>query len=308
MELSVVIVNYNVRNVLEECLSSFYAYVRGISFEVILIDNNSTDGSVQMVKEKFPEVILLQNHTNTGFAAASNSGLIIARGKYILLLNPDTRLKDDSILKMLEFIKPKKANVVVGPRLLNADRSFQHSAFKDRQLLDVFTEAIGLNRLPGFTHSLEGCSSPRRVDALCGAAMLFSAEILKSAGLLDENLHWAEDRDFCLRVRQGGGAIYYFPEASIIHHQGVSAKKNLKIFYSNYHLSRLKYIKKHKHLFQVVLAELLIFFHFLSRIIIFIFLFPFSRSCRNQMRAYIEAFRKNINYIFRFPKPTISSL
>ena len=299
MELSIVIVNYKVKDILDECLCSIFENLKGINFEIILVDNDSCDGSIQMLTEKYAEVLVLQNNINVGFASASNQGMKIASGDYILLLNPDTRFQDASFLKMWNFIRKKKRNCIVGPKLLNKDGSLQYSAFKDKPFRSVFTEATFLNRLFGSDYFLDKQDAPGFVDSVFGAAMLFSRDLLNSVGYFDEDLLWAEDIDLCCRVREAGGSVYYFPETTIVHHGGVSSEKNLKYFYSNYHIGRFKYIVKHRSFFYVIFSEAFILFHFFSRIMILAFLFPFFGSRRMEMSAYLSALKKNIRYILR---------
>src|SRR3989338_9627627 len=152
MELSVIIVNWNTKKLLEDCLKSIFKYTKGVSFEIIVVDNGSRDGSPKMVKNKFPQVKLIPNKENLGFTKANNQGIKIAKGKYILLLNSDTYLTENSFRKLLD--KARSIGESLGsllPFLLNKDRSIQQSAGFSPHLLQVFWWMTFIDDLPGGT-------------------------------------------------------------------------------------------------------------------------------------------------------------
>jgi len=272
-ELSVVIVNYNVKPLLRLCVTSLYEHIRGISFEVVVVDNHSTDGSNEMIRDEFPQVKLIKNNYNAGFAHANNHGIAVSEGNCILVLNPDTVFIDDSFFGMLDFVKEKGGNVLVAPRLLNTDGSLQNNVWRDLTVGFVILELFFLDRLFTFNYPIENYTQPQRVDYVTGAAMLFSKNLVERVGVFRPVLFWVEDVDLCFRIRQNGGEVYYFPGTSIVHHGGQSSRKELQLFYSNANLSKVKYFRKKGRLYGLigglavlgfVLSRLLFFFIFVS--------------------------------------------
>lgn len=296
--LSIVIVNYNVKEHLAKCLDSIYEHVKEISFEIIIIDNNSNDGSSDLIKQKYPEILVLRNDFNAGFSAANNQGISIARGEYIFLLNPDTCMIDDSFIKMFEFLKQKGKNVLVSPRLVNTQGKIEHSAWKAIGVTDILWESVLFNQFFDNKYPVSKYISPQIIETATGAALLFSKDIIKDVGYLDDELFWSEDDDFCLRIRQNGGSIYYFPGTTIKHHGKQSSLKNMKIAYANANISKMKYYKKHHSTFKAFLAKFFTFIRITIRLFILSFLFPFKMEYRQQLFAYSYTFKIFFKYLF----------
>lgn len=225
--LSVIIVNWNVRDLLAECLRSLFAHIASPAVEVIVVDNDSHDGSVDLLKNEFPQVTLIENEDNIGFARANNQGIRRALGRYILLLNPDTIWMDDSLTRMVSFMDGHPEVGVAGPRLLNADRkSIQYWGARRLPLpLDTFIEYTKLDRLFPL-NQLAGRylmtdwdhADSREVECLSGACLLIRRETIEEVGLLDEGYPlYFEDTDWCHRVGLTGRQLYYFADAQLVH-------------------------------------------------------------------------------------------
>lgn len=242
MELSIIIVSYNVKEELLKCIGSIFTYLKEIRLEIIIIDNNSSDGTVKIVNSKFPSVTCISNASNVGFSEANNQGIRVSLGDYILLLNPDIYLYDDSLKAMLDYIKTRDDNELLSPRLLNSDNTIQTSAWKDKGLFVMLLELV---RIFIDEYPLNKFTTPQQVDNVAGAAMLFKRTLIGKIGFLDSELFWMEDFDYCYRLRKKGGKVIYFPGASIVHYGGKSTDKNLKIAYANANVSKLKFYKKH---------------------------------------------------------------
>lgn len=294
MELSIIIVSHNVKELLSECIDSIYTHLGSIEFEILIIDNNSADGTCEALRQKFNRVHIIANNSNVGFSEANNQGIRIVKGEYILLLNPDTKLIDSSLLQLLEYAKINRNNIIA-PRLLNADGSVQVSAWKDKTLLVMKLELFRMfiDRYP-----LVQYNTPTEVANVAGAAMLFHRSIIDTIGNLDNNLFWMEDFDFCYRVREVGGKVIYYPASSIIHHSGASKQKNLSIAYANANISKLKFYKKHFSVFSLFMAEIIIFLHILSRLTLFALLALLNGSARKQFKAYVFTLKKYFRYVF----------
>ncbi len=295
MELSIIIVSYNVKDLLIDCIESINRFFEDISYEIIVVDNNSDDGTIDDVCLRFPQVVFIQNRHNTGFSAANNQGIKISKGDFILLLNPDTYFIDNSVKRMLDYIKSQGDNVIMSPRLLNADRSLQVSAWKDKTILVMTMELI---RIFIDRYQLRSFTTPMQIDNVAGAAMLFPKTVVNNIGFLDDDIFWMEDFDFCYRLRKGGGKVMYFPGASIVHYGGGSTDRNLNIAYANANISKLKFYKKNFSFVSALLASLVILAHILSRLFFFMLLSPFHSMFRKWVKAYIYTIKKYFRFIF----------
>lgn len=209
LDLSIIIVTTNNRKILEECLGSIYKNTHKISFEIIVTDNASTDGSQQMIKTQFPRVKLIENRENAGFNPASNQGLRIYQGRYGMLLNNDTVVKADALDRMVEWMEKNPKAGACGPRLLNTDGTPQ--------------------RQGGLFSRIHKLDKPTEVDFVIGAALLVRREVIDKVGLMDENLFfYNDDLDWCIRIRKAGYKIYLLPQIEIVHYGGYSSKRAFK--------------------------------------------------------------------------------
>ncbi|MFH1004349.1 MAG: glycosyltransferase family 2 protein [Bacteroidota bacterium] len=296
--VSIVIVNYNVKELVLKCISSVLNSEL-MNAEVIVVDNNSSDESVKAIKQLFPKVIVIDNKDNKGFSAANNQGIFIAKGKYILLLNPDTEVQKKSLQKMIEFMKNNSSQIILAPQLLNSDGSLQISAWRFPSVSEIILETFYIHRLFRISEYHPNIFQDTfKAEGLSGAAMMFSKETINKTGMMDENLFWMEDIDLCYRNKKSGGMNIYFPEAKIIHHTGASAKQNFRITISNQLLSKLKFFKKHYGLFSMIFASIFILIHIFFRIIVLFLLSPFSKTFRLKSYAYIFSLLIFFKYIF----------
>ncbi len=244
IRVSVIIVNYNVRDLLRQALCSIQRSLTNIQSEVIVVDNNSVDGSVSMLAQEFPMVIIIANHSNVGFSAANNQGIRIAKGEYLFILNPDTLVEEDTVGVLVDFMESHEDAGAVGCRILNPDGTF---ALESRRSFP--TPAIAFYRMTGMSRLFPRSKIFGRynltflpedqvttVDALSGSCMfLRKAALIKSkeshtgkevAGLFDEDFFmYGEDLDLCCRIQTAGWSIYYVPTTQIIHYKGESTKK-----------------------------------------------------------------------------------
>ncbi len=260
IELSIIIVNYNVKDFLEQTLISVKKALKGILSEIIVVDNASSDGSTVLMRQKYPDVTLVDNSENLGFAKGSNQGLRLARGKYLVLLNPDTIVQEGTFKKMLMFYKKHPDTGMVGCKILNPDGTLQLACRRSFPTPWVaFTKLSGLSylfpksRLFG-KYNLTYLDPDRscEVDAISGSFMMLHRKILKDVGYLDEAFFlYGEDLDWCYRIRENGWKVQYSPETAIIHFKGESSKRaqfdHLKVFYRAMSLFAQKHFK-HKYL------------------------------------------------------------
>jgi GT2 family glycosyltransferase len=249
MDLSVIIVNWNTKDLLLQCLKSVYQAVCGIEKEVFVVDNGSIDGSMPVARERFPETNLIENPKNLGFAKANNQAMGLSTGEYILLLNPDTLVTNGAIEKLVSFMKAHPEAGGAGVQLLNSDGTRQNSIANFPSLA---TELINKSLLrwlfpkifPGKERSY---SEPIEVESVIGACMILRREAMEQVGGLDEDYFlFLEETDWCYRIRKAGWKIYHIPQAEIYHFQGKSAEieeKNAKV---EYYRSRYLFFKKNK--------------------------------------------------------------
>ncbi len=254
MDLSIIIVNYNVKEFIQNLLHSIVKAAVGIKYEVIIIDNASNDGSVEFIKEKFPDVKLIINSVNNGFSRANNQGLLIAEGEYLLLLNPDTLLREDTLNKMIAFFKSTPDAGLAGCKILNPDGTLQLAC--RRSFPGPWTSFCKVTGLSSFfpknrifaRYNLTYLDENQtyEVDAVSGSFMMLKKEIYKKIGGLDEQFFmYGEDLDLCYRIQKAGYKVFYVHSTQIIHYKGESTKRSgideTKIFYEAMNL----FVKKH---------------------------------------------------------------
>jgi GT2 family glycosyltransferase len=223
------------------------------SIEIILVDNASTDGSVEMVRSEFPQMRLIVNEGNPGFAVANNQGISVARGRYVLLLNPDTEVLGDALLKMVAFADKNPDVGVVGPQLLNADGSVQSSRRRFPTLATAFFESTWLQpcaprRLLERYYVLDRADDEvLDVDWVKGAALMARREAIDRVGLLDERFFmYSEELDWCRRFRDGGWRVVYLPTAQVVHFEGKSSEQVIPVRHIHFQTSKVRYFRKHR--------------------------------------------------------------
>lgn len=253
-DLSVVIVNYNVKEFLEQALLAVQRALRGIEAEVFVVDNASSDGSVEMVRQRFPWVRLIENEENVGFAAGSNRAIRQARGEVILLLNPDTIVQENTFTEVIHYLRRHEDVGMVGCKVLNPNGTLQLACRRSFPTPWVaFTKLSGLSALfPGsrlfgrYNLTYLDADSAHEVEAISGSFMAIRAEVLDEVGPLDEQFFmYGEDLDLCYRVRQAGWKIHYVPSTQIIHFKGESAKRRRYDAMRNFYQAMAIFVRKH---------------------------------------------------------------
>jgi GT2 family glycosyltransferase len=253
VDVSIIIVNWNTRGALCDCLKSVYEETGNIQFEVIVVDNASSDGSVEMVKSEFPGVILVENSENKGFARANNIGIQASRGRYVCLVNSDVIVLEDCIEKLMSFMDEHPGLGMAGPRILSPDRALQLSCRHFPTIWNNVCQALTLNHLFPKSRFFSGAfmdywnhDSIRSVDVLSGCFWIVRRESLNEVGLLDENFFiYGEDLDWCRRFHQVGWDVVFYPRAEAIHIGGASSSHAPITFYLEMQKASLLYWKKH---------------------------------------------------------------
>ena len=223
-EFSIIIVSYNTSDVLEACLDSVFQS-KELNFEVVVIDNNSSDDSVEMIRKNFKDVVLIQNSQNLGFAKAVNQGLKKANGDFYLLLNPDTKVKNGAINKLIDFAKLQRNFGAVGGKLINTDDTVQASCYNLPSIMNAIAE-YWFSKEGSYEKFIPDSQEPVEVEAIVGAAMLMPRFAIEKVGLFNERYFmYFEDLDWCRRAKRLGLKIFWHPEAQFIHLHGWSASK-----------------------------------------------------------------------------------
>lgn len=278
IQLSVIIVNYNVRYFLEQALRSVRKATTKLAVEVFVVDNNSVDDSVQMVEETFPEVILIANKDNVGFSKANNQAIRLAKGRYVLLLNPDTVVEEDTFEKCVAFMDEHSDAGGLGVKMIDGSGKFLPESKRGfPKPFVAFTKTFGLSKLfpksPIFNRYHLGFldkDQTHEVDVLSGAYMLMRKSVLDEIGLLDETFFmYGEDIDLSYRIQLGGYKNYYLADTTIIHYKGESTKKGslnyVKVFYNAMIIFAKKHFRGQKaRLFVLMLQGAIYFRAFLT--------------------------------------------
>ena len=254
MKLSVVIVNYNVEHFLEQCLLSVRKAMQLVNGEVFVVDNNSIDGSVKMVKEKFPEAKLIANKENLGFSKANNQAMRMASGEYILLLNPDTVVEDDTFEKVVTFMDHHPEAGGLGVKMVDGSGNFLPESKRGLPTPEAaFYKMFGISKLfpksKRFSKYHLGYldeNETHQVEILAGAFMLMRRTALDKTGLLDESFFmYGEDIDLSYRIIKAGFKNYYFPGTRIIHYKGESTKKSSVNYVLVFYKAMVIFARKH---------------------------------------------------------------
>ena len=292
-DISIIIVNYKVKEYIIPCIESIYKHTsKSLRYEILVIDNNSNDGSIDAIKSQFSEVKIYQNTENIGFSKAVNQGAETAIGKYIFILNPDTKLIEDSISILFTFLEKHETVAVAGPTLVTESGIKQQSYWKEPTLINTILSIYHLDFLNyKKNYRNEIGDKTILVDAISGGAFFVQRDVFQNLNGYHPNLFWMEDIDFCTKVRKLDNKIIYYPETKIIHYGGKSAEKNLHIAISNQLLSKIKYFKLHHSGIETIILTVAILFIALIKSILFLIVFPLGSNYRKKMIGYLSVIK-----------------
>ncbi len=307
MDISIIIINTNEKHFLEPLLNSIKENVQRVAYEVIVVDNNSTDGSREMLKDRFRDVKSVEMDHNAGFSKANNRGAQVAKGKYLLILNPDAIVCENALEKMYDFLEKERSVAVVGCKLLNPDGTLQRSCGIFPNLQTEFFIRTFFNRL--FPKSkLAGAyqlgswdySTVAEVDWVTGACLMIRKELFDQLGGFDEQMYmYYEDVDLCYRVWRSGGKIYFLPDAAVYHYLGGSWRKNRQIPIFNGCKSSLYFFRKHYQSWKAPVLKLLMMLEILVFYILFL---PFSILSRENIavvKSRLKGYNSSLKYLIK---------
>ena len=254
MDVSIVIASYDTRDYLAQCLDSIRAGHEGVEHEVFVVDNGSQDGSAAMVAESYPEVELISNDVNLGFSKANNLALPRTTGRYVLLLNPDTRLKSNTLAEMVRLMDARPDVGMAGVKLRREDGGIDQACRRGFPTpVNAFGKLTGLDRLfprskalGGYNLRWEDPDGEYEVDAVVGAFMFLRREVVDEVGMLDESFFmFGEDLDWCYRVKRRDWKVLYVGSQEILHVKGAATRKNPLEMNAHFHRAMLIFHKKH---------------------------------------------------------------
>jgi GT2 family glycosyltransferase len=280
-KLCISVVSYNSLSFLKECLDSLISYPPDKEYEIVVVDNASSDGSPEFIKNSYPQIKLIINNVNIGFAAANNQAIKSSKSEYVLLINSDCQVYKDSLNKLIEFMDNARNAGVIGPKIINSDGSIQFSCRKFPSILNAGLHSILTNIAPNNPFSRKyklvdiNRDNPFEVDWVSGSCMLIRRDALDDAGLMDEHYFmYVEDVDLCYQMCKKNWKVFYFPHSEILHHIGGSTsdkkiKASIRMQKSIFYFFWKNYKKSWKILlipFLIIVLGLRIFLTFLRGI------------------------------------------
>jgi GT2 family glycosyltransferase len=308
--LDIIIVSWNTRTLLEDCLASLFKplekagthrglpVISGYSLNIVVVDNGSRDGSPQMVREQFPSVRLIENPDNVGFPRANNQAIRESSGRYVLLLNSDTRVLPGALETLIGFMDAHPEAGVAGARLLNTDGTLQISCYPEPTLRREIWRLFHLDALrPYASYPMNKwrTDQPQDVDVVLGACLIIRRSVLQQVGLLDESYFmYSEEVDLCYRIRRGGWKVWWVPEARVVHHGGQSTRQVATAMFLRLYASKVRYFRKHHGSLAAHAYKLILLFAALFRLLLTPVAFLERTDARKQHLALADHYRRLI--------------
>lgn len=288
MDISVIIVNWNTKEMLLDCLKSLTKQNISYTNEIIVVDNGSTDGSQEAVRAAFPDVQIIENNANLGFAKANNIGILKSRGRYVCLINSDVIVMDNCLQHLMTFMDSNTKIGIAGPKILNPNLTLQNSCRSLPTLWNNLSPALGLDKIfknmpffSGVNMRFFDHRSVRKVEALAGCCLIIRKTALDQVGLFDEQYFiYFEETDLCKRFGQAGWDIVFCPDASIIHHHGASSAKDPARFNIEQMKSQMKYWKKYNSRITLIIFQFILLLQHGARLILRSILYPFKAQAK----------------------------
>jgi len=298
MILSIVIVNWNTGKLLSDCLESIYANLpfSADQVETIIVDNASVDGSAQAAEACCPQVQVIYNTVNPGFGAANNQGLQQAKGRYALILNPDTLILPGALKAMLEFLEANPQVGAVGPRLHNPDRSLQYSCSPEPTVKTEFQRLFHLGgmRADGYEHmETWDCETPHKVDVLLGACIMARMDALQALkGFEEAYFMYSEEVDLCRRLRTAGWNLYWVPQAEIVHYGGQSTRLAPTEMFLQLYRSKILYFRRYSGRITVWAYKIVLAFASLLRMAVVALAPILPRDSRTKLFDFVKYYAR----------------
>ncbi len=305
--LSIVIVTWNSEKEISRCCASITGAGIDVPYEVIVVDNHSSDATVRTVREAFPTVTVIENSTNAGFAAANNQAFRTAKGVFLLLLNPDTEVRSGALTVLLEYLRQNPDVWIAGPAMVNPDGSIQRTGVRFPSNWNLFCEAFFLDRLfPAsrifgrHREMFADDSRVRFVDYLQGSCLMFRSDMIRIVGELDEQYFlYFEETDWCYRVRKAGGKVAVIPDAVVMHEGGGTAGHFDERRITAYHASLLLFYRKWYSSGTLKILQLILSVRSCIRIVVWLSISMTRPYLRSRAVSALRGYRKTFPIIFR---------
>ena len=297
--VSIIFVNFNTSEDILFCIDSISTYVRNLKYEIIIVDNHSKQDQQQILKDNFQNESLYFLNYNTGFSYACNYGMIRSRGEYILLLNPDTYLIEDSIIKMKLFLENSIEAGAVGPNLVDVNGGDHMPYGKFPTIKRLIFEALYLHKFQKSKikgaefRNISQTHKSVEIDWLSGACIMLKRSVYNTVGGFDEQFHlYNEDVDWCLRIRKRGWRIYYLPGTKVVHKRGVSTHRDYYVLVTSRFKSRLIYVRKHFSFINAFVFQVSMIFGLILRLFVSTFLiYSQANEKKERMRGYLAVLK-----------------
>lgn len=295
IDLSIIIVSFNSREVLMPCIESIFEAEPRISFEIIVVDNGSKDTSLEEVKLRFKEVNIKEVGCNLGYSGGNNIGFENSKGRYVLFLNPDTLIKKGALDQMVIIADSNLEYGLIGPKVLNKDGSLQRSCFRTPSLMQYLASTLRFHRIPFYIRIFgfpgfypDGNNdNEKQVDAVSGCCLLIRRDITKRIGLFDtEYFMYFEEFDLCERVRQSGYKVIYSPKASITHLGGSSITQQEAWLWIEYERSRRKFFARYRSKIAEFAVRIILLFN--SGLLVFSGIFGYLLNIGGLKKSHIK--------------------
>ncbi len=304
LDLSISVVSYNTREILLDCLRSICSTSKGLTYEIIVVDNGSADGSAEGVRELFPEVLVIANPDNRGYAKAMNQALAVSAGRYFLLLNSDTLIREQAFERMVAYLDTQADIGALSCKQMIGHGEIARARHRYPTLYEHVTNAslfkpLGVRHDSGRRDERSDFDRPRDVEWANGACLMVRTQVLDSIGGLDERFFmYFEDVDLCLRIREQGYRISYFPEAEIVHlgGGGGSSGDNADGLRLEWELSRIAYVEKHFRAGRRFLMKTWIMAGALFRILLLLVMPADSRQRRILIRNKLKSMQRVLRW------------
>ncbi|NMB87737.1 MAG: glycosyltransferase family 2 protein [Chloroflexi bacterium] len=298
MDLSIIVVSWNTRDLLVKCLESIYSNAPRYTFEVFVVDNDSSDDSVAVVEQSFQDVYLIKNTDNVGFARANNQAIHHCSGRYILLLNSDTEALPDAFDEMIAFLDQHPDAGAAGSYLIGADGRLQNSCYPEYSLFREVWRLLYLDKLkPLALYDMDrwDTEKPHEVDVIQGASLLLRRATLDLTGLLDEDYFmYSEEVDLCHRIKKNGWKLYWVPKSRVIHYGGQSTKLVAEKMFLRLYQSRVLYFRKNYGSLAAFVYKLILLFNSVLRLIFSPLVFLSRSESRKRKIKLITYYRRLI--------------
>jgi GT2 family glycosyltransferase len=304
IELSILIVSWNVRDFVLACLDSIFQHTAGVEYEIILVDNASKDQTAAAVRQKFPTVKIIQNDENLGFAAANNRGLAMANGHYLVLLNPDTKLTENTFRRIIDSFAQHPEVGAIGCKLVNGEGEIDFQCAKNmptigNHIFEPYVAKVFPGLMKSFVMRDWDHLDSREVELLSGACLAIRREVYGRVGQLDAAMFmYVEDVEYCHRIRQAGWKLFYLSDTSIIHYGGESTKQNKHALQAENVRNLRKFFSKYRSPLYGYIFELLVILEYGVKYVLLLLLKGWRPQCRHED---IQQYRHVVVELLRHP-------